>query len=950
MTANFAQSSALVIFHRQALHHSPFFIPLMITSTTSVIDYEKANVDFQFLLECFREVLHDFGEIQLAERIPWKEEKKPLNSLPNAGRAVQAYSIVFQLMNMAEENSAAQLRRNLETREGTDSLSGLWGDALKHLRELGIDESRIAEELSQISVEPVLTAHPTEAKRRTVLEKHRELYLLLVKLENQMWTPAEREDIRKELKVVMERLWRTGEIFFEKPTVDAERQNVIHYLYNIFPSVLPMLDKRLIQAWKNAGYDTKVLDDPRSYPQLCFGSWVGGDRDGHPFVTPEVTRQTLIEMRGYALKLVHQHLHELAAKLSLSERFQSPTPAMTQRIEELKTQTGEKGEHAISRNPKEPWRQFLNLMITALPPEPGLHESYEETQLRGTYRNSGELLSDLNLLRESLHLIGAGDIAKNDVSPVYRIVKTFGFYLGKLDIRQNSRFHDLALSQLMIAAGLDGGDYPDWDEEKRIEFLSRELLSPRPFTHPDMAVGPEAETLLRCYRTLADHMKRYGPNGIGSLIVSMTRNVSDLLVIYLFAREAGLMTTHEGSDACMIPVVPLFETIDDLKNSPSILRGFLENPLTIRSLACQQQKQGRKKPAQQVMVGYSDSNKDGGIVASLWNLYRAEQKLLETGNALGTDILFFHGRGGSISRGAGPTHRFIRAQPHSSLEAGLRVTEQGETIAQKYANRISATYNLELFMAGVAEARLAHRENRKNTLPVEQITDFLAEESNNAYRQLIGSKGLLDFFHQATPIDIIESSSIGSRPSRRSGKQNLDDLRAIPWVFSWNQARFAISGWYGFGTALERLRETQPDAFDIVRQSDFSWAPLRYIASNVATIFATVDPVIMQEYAMLVDHQETRQRIHGLIITEYNRTKKLLDIFYGGSLKEKFFNVFRFIDMRREGLNELHRLQIDLLKRWRDHKTSGRAEDAEAMLPELLLTVNAIASGLRSTG
>ena len=922
----------------------------MITSTTSVVDYEKAKLDFDFLLDCFREVLHNFGETKLAEHLAWKEKYQPLNSLSNVGRAVQAYSIVFQLLNMAEENSAAQLRRNLETREGADSLSGLWGDALNHLRKIGLSENRIAEELSQIFVAPVLTAHPTEAKRRTVLEKHRELYLLLVKLENQMWTPAEREDIRKEVKVVLEKLWRTGEILFEKPSVGAERQNVIHYLYNIFPSVLPMLDKRLVQAWSNAGFDSAILDDPRHFPQLCFGSWVGGDRDGHPFVTPEVTRQTLIEMRQYALRLVHHNLFQLASRLSLSERFQSPTPAMVQRIEQLREMTGEKGDEAAGKNPKEPWRQFLNLMIAALPPEPGEHESYDEPFPTGIYPRHGELLSDLELLRDSLVAIGADNIANNDVSPVYRIVQTFGFHLGKLDIRQNSRFHDLALSQLMTAAGLNGEDFPDWSEEKRIEFLNSELLSPRPFTHPDMTVGPEAETLLNCYRTLGKHMKRYGHDGIGSLIVSMTRSVSDLLAIYLFTREIGLTTAYKGGDACMVPVVPLFETIDDLKNSPEILRGFLDNPLTIRSIAYQQEKQGFKKPVQQVMVGYSDSNKDGGIGASLWNLYRAEEKLLDAGREREIDILFFHGRGGSISRGAGPTHRFIRAQPHGSLEAGLRVTEQGETIAQKYANRINATYNLELFMAGIAEARLAHRENTNSSSEIKKTMDFLAEESNRAYRQLIDTEGLLDFFHQATPIDIIESSRIGSRPSRRSGKQSLDDLRAIPWVFSWNQARFAISGWYGFGTALERLRDSQPEAFAIIREKDFSWPPLRYIASNVATSIATVDPEIMQQYAMLVERPESRQKILDMITTEYRKTKQLLDLLYGGSIEDKFFNVFRFIRMRKEGLGALHNLQISLLKRWRDHKTSGREKEAEAMLPELLLTVNAIASGLRSTG
>ncbi|MCW8819073.1 MAG: phosphoenolpyruvate carboxylase [Ignavibacteriaceae bacterium] len=922
----------------------------MITSTTSVVDYDKALVDFRFLLDCFREVLQEFGETELAEHLPWDEASVPISLIPNRGRAVQAYTIVFQLLNMAEENSGAQFRRTLEATKGPSSLSGLWGDAFSHLKKLGISESRIAEELSLISVEPVLTAHPTEAKRRTVLEQHRELYLLLVKLENQMWTPAEREDIRTEITVVLERLWRTGEIFFEKPTVDAERQNVIHYLYNIFPSVLSMLDKRLIQAWTDAGFDRASIEDPKNFPRLSFGSWVGGDRDGHPFVTPEVTQQTLMEMRQYSLRLVQNHLRELASKLSLSERFQSPTPAISERITRLRKLTGTRGDDATSRNPKEPWRQFINLMIAALPPEPGLHVFHDEEHYPDRYLHHGELLSDLDILRDSLLTIGAKNIAKNDVTPVYRIVQTFGFHLGKLDIRQNSRIHDLAVSQLMRSAGFKNCDFPDWNEKERMAFLNRELLSPRPFTHPDMEVGPEAETLLRCYRALGKHLKRFGPHGIGSLIVSMTRNVSDLLVIYLFAREVGLMTTHDGGDACMIPVVPLFETIDDLTKSPDILRGFLDNPLTRRSIAYHQQIRDGIRPSQQVMVGYSDSNKDGGITSSLWNLYRAEEKMLEVGREQDIDILFFHGRGGSISRGAGPTHRFIRAQPHCSLETGLRVTEQGETISQKYANKINATYNLELFMAGVTEARLAHRVNPKNKVSIEPVMDLLAVESNRAYRSLIESEGLLEFFHQATPIDIIESSRIGSRPSRRSGKESLDDLRAIPWVFSWNQARFAISGWYGFGSALERLRETQPEAFDLIREKDFSWPPLRYIASNVSTSIATVDPEIMQKYAMLVENPDTRQRILTMITAEYRRTRELLDIFYCGSLQDKFFNVFRFITMRQEGLSELHHLQIDLLRKWREHKLSGKENAADAMLPELLLTVNAIASGLRSTG
>ncbi|MGC8774646.1 MAG: phosphoenolpyruvate carboxylase [Chlorobaculum sp.] len=914
----------------------------MITSTTSVVDFDKASLDFHYLLDCFIEVLENLGQDALARHIGG-DSNTPIGEFDRAERAIQAWSIVFQLLNMAEENSAAQYRRRLESSEGVESLSGLWGEALRHLKSLGVTEAEITTELPQIEVEPTLTAHPTEAKRRTVLEQHRELYLLLVKRENRMWTPAERDKIRTDIKVVLERLWRTGEILFQKPEVSAERQNVLHYLHTIFPDILPILDNRLEKAWAVAGFDPAITADPRNLPRLSFGSWVGGDRDGHPLVTAETTQETLQEMRRHAIELVHRQLERLASMLSLSGRFQSPSGAMEERMETLRHKLGEEGALAFERNLHEPWRQFVNLMIAALPDGTTENEHY-------CYRRHTELLEDLELLMSSLTAIDASTIARGDVAPVYRIVQTFGFHLGRLDIRQNSRFHDLALSQLMMAAGLDGKGFPEWGEEARMEFLERELLSPRPFTHPDMYAGPEAETVIACYRVLFDHYRQFGPDGIGSLIVSMTRKVSDLLVIYLFAREVGLMVPHGDGDACPIPVVPLFETIDDLERSHDILDRFLAHPVTRRSIALQQELHGRQKPVQQVMVGYSDSNKDGGIVASLWSLYRSEERLIEAGRKHGVDILFFHGRGGSISRGAGPTHRFIRAQPHGSLDAGLRVTEQGETISQKYANRISAAYNLELFLAGVAEARLDHRKEGYRPHPLEKAMDALAHSSNKAYRQLIETDGLIDFFRQATPIDIIESSRIGSRPARRTGRQSLEDLRAIPWVFSWNQARFGISGWYGAGSALEELRATDPETFEVMRKSDFSWAPFHYIVNNIATSILSVDPWIMEQYASLVEDKNIRKNLLGMIQAEYLRTMRLLDLLYGGPLREKHFNVARFIETRQEGLGKLHRLQIDLLKSWRSAKASGDEQQADALLPELLLTINAISSGLRTTG
>lgn len=920
----------------------------MITSTS--IDFEKAERDFMFLLLCFQEVLRDLGERDLAEHLPWQNASIPLEHYPDAERALQAFSIFFQLLNMAEENSAAQNRRALEAEHGLSHLTGLWGKTLLRCREHGISEATISAMLPEVSIEAVLTAHPTEAKRKTVLEQHRQLYLLLVQRENQMWTPLEQLDIRNEIKVVMERLWRTGEILYEKPDVSDERRNVIHYLFNIFPEVLPMLDKRLQQAWRESGFDTAKLSNPGMLPHLSFGSWVGGDRDGHPLVTAGVTEETLAEMRTNALKLVLRHLRELASKLSLSERLQSPGESLAKRIETLSKTLGEAGSAALKRNRREPWRQFLNLMIAALPLDTDAMETILLSDTPFRYITSDELLDDLTLLRQSLLEVGAQHIADTQVTPVYRIVQTFGFHLGTIDIRQNSQVHELALCQLMNAASMNGNEFLEWDEATRRAFLDRELQSPRPFTHPDMTAGAEAEAVLSCYRVLLNHTKKYGTGGLGSLIVSMTRNVSDLLIVYLFAREVGLMTPTDKGDACLLPVVPLFETIDDLKKSPAILHEFLCHPVTRRSLEFRKKQRGETRKIQPVMIGYSDSNKDGGIFSSIWTLYRAQEALLKAGNASETDILFFHGRGGSISRGAGPTHRFIKAQPFGAFKAGMCFTEQGETIAQKYANRISALYNLELFMAGAARALITQHHNEHKAHHLEPVMDILSEKSNQAYHELIGAEGFLTFFREATPIDIIESARIGSRPARRSGKTSLDDLRAIPWVFSWNQARFSISGWYGVGSALEYLQTSAPKTFEEIRTRSYTWPPIRYIISNADTSLASANLHIMRQYASLVSDIEIRERILGMIEAEYHRTKTLIDLLFAKPLEAQRLNVNKFIALRQEGLDRLHRQQIKLLRQWRELQHSGKQEEAETLLIELFLTVNAISGGLRTTG
>jgi phosphoenolpyruvate carboxylase len=428
----------------------------------------------------------------------------------------------------------------------------------------------------------------------------------------------------------------------------------------------------------------------------------------------------------------------------------------------------------------------------------------------------------------------------------------------------------------------------------------------------------------------------------------MTRSLSDLLTVYLFAREVGLTISTPDGLACRLPVVPLFETIDDLQRSPEILRAFLDHPMTRRSLAEQRRQAGNDCLVQQVMVGYSDSNKDGGIFASLWYLRRAQEALAQVGQEAGVRIRFFHGRGGTMSRGGGPAHRFVKAVP--ALNGDLRLTEQGETIAQKYANRITAVYNLELLMAGVTRATLLDWHCPEPAHPLEATMDWLAEHSRQIYTTLLYTEGFLSFFRQATPIDVIEESRIGSRPSRRTGQQTLADLRAIPWVFSWGQSRFYLSGWYGVGSALEALSVQHPKQFANLQPHLYLWAPLHYILSNAATSIAAADVEVMRDYAMLIEDAELREHVFEKIIAEFERTRQMLEQVYGGTLAKRRPNIHGTLQMRREALRALHHQQIGLLRQWRGMRQRGEHEEAATLLPHLLLTVNAIASGLGATG
>lgn len=740
--------------------------------------------DLRFLMEAFAAVLNKLGEPDLAASLPWIGIGGPAKATRSLG---QAYSIAFQLLNIVEERASSQVRRLREKKLGPEAEKGLWADNLKQLRTLGLNSNDILDALREVCVEPVLTAHPTEAKRETVRDLHREIYSLMNRHENPAYTPREQSRLQHQLQTQLENLWRTGEIQVTRPSIEAELQNALHYLREVFPEALARAHTHLREAWQAAGYDAAQIDTLP--PLLRFGSWIGGDRDGHPFVTADVTRRALQALRQNALRIQRRALESLCKHLPLSSLFQTTPLGLVELIETLSSKLRDESHidtnYILERNKEEPWRAAAYLMRTRV------LLAIEKPASSAAYVSPSELRDDIDALAATLLEVNAKAVVEELIVPFRRNLTAFGFHSAALDVRQNSAFHEKAVDQLLRAAGLlDEGSFIDWSVEKKRELLDRELASPRPFLSPGISAGPEADTVLACHRVLADHRKQFGNSGLGSLIVSMTRRVEDLLIVYIIAREAGLMEWTSEGLVCPLPVVPLFETMGDLEAGPGIVESFLAHPVTQRSLQAQS---NGNTPVFQMMVGYSDSNKDCGIVASQCALHRAQRELSATIHKHGARPIFFHGRGGTVGRGAGPTHWFMEALPHGSLSGGMRMTEQGETIAQKYAHISSAVYNAELLIASATAATARHRSTESRAHPgLETLFDKLAADSSAAYRAFLRTPDFMKFYRQATPIDALENSRIGSRPARRTGQASLDDLRAIPWVFSWTQSRFYL--------------------------------------------------------------------------------------------------------------------------------------------------------------
>ena len=848
------------------------------------------------------DAFESLGRPELARAIPWTATEASDADELDPETTAQVYSIAFQLLDMLEEQVAAETRERRMDVDPTKE-KGLWPHALAILLKQCIEPSDIAKHLAGVCVEPVFTSHPTEAKRPAVRERHRDVYLSLKRMRECPNAAA-----RLQLLADLESLWTTREIHSERPTIRRELRNTLFYLRHVFPEAIAGLHANLDAAWESAGLNPDILEG--KHPAVQFGLWIGGDRDGHPFVTAKVTRETFRELRRQAGKMHVERLGNAARHLTLYGVEHPPPEAMRERMKHLIAELGEQGAAIQERNIEEPWRGFAFLIRSKIMSDPEW--------------SAAEYEADLRLLNDTLEDAGAKFMAECYTAPLLRLHATFGLHLARLDIRQNSAFHDRAAAQLLSAAGVeDGASFADWPEAQRVEFLNRELTSTRPLLFDRMAAGEEADAVRDCYAVLREWYQLY-PEAVGSLIVSMTRQLSDLLLVHLFLREAGLGNALE--------VVPLFETLDDLVAAPDILGAYLDHPV-----------HGGRPSEQQVMIGYSDSNKDVGILASQWGLYRAQRALAEVGKSRDVNIRFFHGRGGTISRGAGPTNWFLRSLPHHSLHGGFRMTEQGETIAKKYAYPEHAVYHLESLHASVARETVRHSHPPQAWDGVPEFMDIVADASCAAYRGLLEMEGFIPFFRQATPIDALELTEMGSRPSRRTGTATLDDLRAIPWVFSWTQSRFYLAGWYGFGSAFDLLEREHPDLYAKAPEAIPGSTLARYILNGVETNLISSHPEIMEAYAGLVADEALRVRFMDRIFAERESTRRHLAHLFPSPLAERRPRYSKTLELRDTPLDRLHRQQVEMLRSWRD--------GGGGTLPEgLIFSISAIASGLRTTG
>ncbi|HUR23415.1 MAG TPA: phosphoenolpyruvate carboxylase [Acidimicrobiales bacterium] len=846
--------------------------------------------------------------------------------LATASQLVRAFSTYFHLANIAEQVHRADERTQIAADEGP------LGRAIEEMVEAQLPMEEIEGLLDRLELRLVLTAHPTEAVRQSILAKRRRIAELLEERSNPRGTEDDRRRVEREIAEVVDLIWQTDELRRKKPTPAEEASSVVFYLDDLFGAVLPDLLDDLAAHLARIGVELA----PRARP-VRFGTWVGGDRDGNPNVTPEVTMQVLGVQRRLALRRLTATVQDLVGKLSTSTRVATISKALKASLTADKVFLPEVFARFGNLNAEEPYRLKCSYILQRLLNTQARLAEGAPPRLHLEYACTAELLDELELMRASM-LENCGElVARGSIDRVIRVTAAFGMALATMDIREHAERHHVALAALYDR--LEVGRYADLSRADRTKWLSDELCSARPLKSPATRLTGEAEEVLRLFETIREALDVYGDEAIESYVISMARGPDDVLAPAVLAREAGLVDLTAG--VARIGFVPLLETVGELRDAGSILDELLCDPGYRRLVDL-------RGGVQEVMLGYSDSNKDAGITTSLWEIHRAQRALRDVAQRHGVLLRLFHGRGGTVGRGGGPTGDAILAQPYGTLDGAIKITEQGEVISDKYGLPTLARRNLEFATAAVIKASLLHRESRVPLSVIEEwdeVMDVVSKAAHASYRTLIDDPRLVDYYRASTPVEELTALNIGSRPSRRGGGRSLEleSLRAIPWVFGWTQSRQIVPGWFGVGAGLEQAKaEGWSERLVGMYQE---WHFFRTFVSNVEMVLFKTDLDIARRYVdRLAD--PSLHDIFDRIAAEHRRTvEHVLSLTGRDRLLDHHPLLRRTLETRDAYLDPISYLQVSLLARLR---SSDRADPE--LRRALLLTINGIANGLRNTG
>ncbi len=844
----------------------------------------------------------------------------------------------FQLLAIAEENAAVRHRIWIETEQGADCVPGSFAETVARAAQAGVPAEQFGRLLNQAQICPVITAHPTEAKRVTVLEVHRRIYKLLVDLDPPRWTPRERTTMTDGLRNEIDLLWLTGELRIVQPTVEQEIAWGLHFfdetLFDRVPELIALLEQALRQHYPQDRFSLASL--------FRFGSWIGGDRDGNPFVTSTVTRHALRANRTMCLAHYRRSLGGLLQSLSIAEHAVLVPEAFRGDLLRKLDESGEADE-ITARNPGEVFRQYIACIIRRIDATAEAASAKTCPDACAPYARPEQLAADLSGMETALDAIGSAGLARSLVRPLRQKVETFGFRTVSLDVRQNATVINRALHEIWrIRCDQPDAVAPDLDSQVWKDWLIAELARPLKDPPNRAALSEEACETLETFALIAEAGAGPDRKAVGAIILSMTRRTVDVLGAYVLAKYTGLFTDDAGKESCIRPIVPLFETLHDLQRAPAILSELLSIPVVRRTARA-------LDGTQEVMIGYSDSNKDGGFLCANWELHKAQIKLARVGQKAGIPVTFFHGRGGSVSRGGLPTRRAVAAQPLGSIRGRMRLTEQGEVVSAKYANHCTARNHLELLAASVIDHGLRPSAAAR-TLEFDEAMEAIAGASYAAYRKLAEHPGLVSYYQTASPVEELARLKLGSRPMHRFNAQTLDDLRAIPWVFGWSQNRHLVPGWYGVGAGLQAFLDVRgAEGKRILRRMFADLRLFRLIIDEVEKTLMLVDLDVARGYAGLVPDVDVREDIFAMIEAEYGRTAAMILQVTGESVHgERFPNYRDRLSRRLAALNSVGTVQVELIRRLRDARKTDTLR--QSGLVPLLLSINCIASGLGWTG